>query len=132
MSRKVESERVLAAAVALITAFGVLHADSSPLTGRMNVARSGHQATLLWDGQVLVTGGSDQNGQAIGRAEIYNPFTGAWGLTQANIVPRLGHAAARLHDERVLVVGGAAVCSQNRVRRKNERALVFAPETYKA
>jgi hypothetical protein len=108
MSRKVESERVLAAAVALITAFGVLHADSSPLTGRMNVARSGHQATLLRDGRVLVTGGSDQNGQAIGRAEIYNPFTGAWGLAQANIVPRLGHAAARLHDGRVLVVGGAA------------------------
>src|SRR6266513_1330729 len=97
--------------VVLIAAFAVLHADTSALTGRMNIARSGHQATLLMDGRVLVIGGSDQEGQAIGRAEIYDPLTGTWSTAQANIVPRLGHAAALLHDGRVLVVGGAASAS---------------------
>ena len=68
--------RLPAAGVALLAAFAALHADSSALTGRMNIARSGHQATLLMDGRVLVSGGSSDDGQAIGRAEIYNPISG--------------------------------------------------------
>jgi hypothetical protein len=98
--------RVLAACAAVIAAVAVLHADSSALTGTMNLARSGHQATLLMDGRVVVTGGSDRAGKAIARAGIYDPFAGTWSLAQANIVPRFGHAAALLHDGRVLVVGG--------------------------
>src|SRR5438552_821136 len=89
--------------VVLVAAFAVLHADSSALTGRMNIARSGHQATLLMDGRVLVTGGSDQDGQAIGRAEMYDPINGTWSLAQGSIIPRLGPSAALLHDGRVLV-----------------------------
>src|SRR5437762_4052546 len=102
MSRRVAFMRLPAACVALLAASAVLHADTSALTGRMNIARSGHQATLLMDGRVLVSGGSDQQGQAIGLAELYNPVTGTWALAQVNIVPRLGHAAALLHDGRVL------------------------------
>ena len=97
--------------VVLIAAFAVLHADSSALTGKMNIARSGHQATLLMDGRVLVSGGADHEGQAIGRAEIHDPLTGTWSLAQANIVPRLGHAAALLYDGRVLVIAGVASAS---------------------
>jgi N-acetylneuraminic acid mutarotase len=103
--------RVLAAGAALSAAFTVLQADSSALAGRMNIPRSGHQATLLMDGRVLVSGGSDHDGQAIGRTEIYNPISGTWSLRQANIIPRLGHAAALLHDGRVLVAGGVASAS---------------------
>src|SRR5436309_14469731 len=106
MSRSMGAMRVLAACVALFAAFAVLHADSSEVTGRMNIARSGHQATLLMDGRVLVSGGSDPDGQAIGGAEIYNPISGAWSLAQGHSVPRLGHAAAVLHAGRVVVVGG--------------------------
>ena len=38
-------------------------------TDRLAVARAGHQAALLCDGTVLVTGGAD----AVVRAERYNP-----------------------------------------------------------
>jgi hypothetical protein len=103
--------RLRASLVAPIAALVFLRMETSALTGRMNIARSGHQATVLMDGRVLVSGGSDHEGQAIGRAEIYNPFTGTWSLARANILPRLGHAAALLHDGRVLVVGGAASAS---------------------
>jgi NHL repeat/Galactose oxidase, central domain len=100
--------RLAAGVVAPVLALAVVGADKSTLTGRMTIARSGHQATLLIDGRVLVTGGSDRAGQAIARAEMYDRFAGTWSLAQANIVPRLGHAAALLHDGRVLVAGGAA------------------------
>src|SRR6266496_734319 len=103
--------RLVASFVLPVVAFAVLHADTSALAGRMNIARSGHQATLLMDGRVLVSGGSDHEGQAIGRAEIYNPFTGTWSPAQPNIVPRLGRSAALLHDGRVLVAGGVASAS---------------------
>jgi hypothetical protein len=103
--------RVLSGFVVPIAAFAALHADTAALTVRMTIARSGHQATLLMDGRVLVSGGSDQQGQAIGRAELYNPVTGMWAPAQVNIVPRLGHAAALLHDGRVLVAGGVASAS---------------------
>jgi hypothetical protein len=77
----------------------------------MHVARSGHQATLLMDGRVLVTGGSDERGQAIGLAQMFDPLTGTWSAAAANVIPRLGHAASLLHDGRVLVVGGVPFSS---------------------
>src|SRR5436190_3428225 len=126
MSRRVAFMRLPAACVALLAAFAVLHADSSALTGRMNIACSGHQATLLMDGRVLVSGGSGDDGQAIGRAEIYNPISGTWSLTQGNMIPRLGHAAALLHDGRVLVVGGLSSASSCQ---PIESAEVYDPTT---
>jgi hypothetical protein len=68
------------------------------LTGTLHVACSGHQATVLLDGRVLATGGSDERGKAIGLAEIFNPVTGTWFPAAANLVPRLGHAASLLPD----------------------------------
>ena len=41
----------------------------------MNVARSGHTASLLPDGRVLVTGGS---AEAPRSSEIYDPARGTW------------------------------------------------------
>jgi hypothetical protein len=77
----------------------------------MAVARSGHQATLLADGRVLVSGGADDAGAAIGRAEIFNPVTRTWTETGLSVHPRLEHVATLLEGGRVLIVGGAATSS---------------------
>jgi N-acetylneuraminic acid mutarotase len=82
----------------------------------MEYARSGHQATLLLDGRVLVTGGAGKSGDAIARAEVFSPATGAWSLTGSTITLRVDHAAALLQDGRVLIVGGvssSSSCSAN-------------------
>ena len=39
------------------------------------VPRSGHAATLLGDGRVLLTGGTDANGRHMGLPETFNPST---------------------------------------------------------
>ena len=75
------------------------------MTGSMAVARSGHTATLLPDGRVLVAGGWTNNGitQA---AEIYDPATGLFLLTGDMTVPRSGHTSTLLANGKVLVAGG--------------------------
>ena len=81
-------------------------------TGRMVTAhRSGHTATLLANGQVLVAGGSAYQGKGggpypRGDAELYDPTTGTWAETGAMTVARSSHIATLLPDGRVLVVGG--------------------------
>ena len=81
----------------------------------MHQVRSGHTATLLPDGRVLVAGGYDIQGGieanvegGMGRttAELYNPDTGRWTATRSMTVPRAGHTATLLSDGRVLVAGG--------------------------
>jgi len=44
-------------------------------TGSMKAARESQTATLLNDGRVLVTGGSDPNGASIATAELFDPST---------------------------------------------------------
>lgn len=74
-------------------------------TGEMKVARSGHTATLLPDGRVLVVGGMDGN-TILDSAELYDPGTGTWKLTGYLNIARKGHTATLLPNGRVLVVGG--------------------------
>jgi hypothetical protein len=51
-------------------------------TGSMNNARPGHTATLLNNGQVLVTGGSPDNDEdVLASAELYDPATGTFTVT---------------------------------------------------
>jgi Galactose oxidase, central domain/Kelch motif len=80
-------------------------------TGTLHIARAGHQATLLLDGRVLVTGGYDSAGGGIARAEVFSAGTGVWAEAASNIEARTDHAATRLQDGRVLVVGGASSIS---------------------
>src|ERR1044071_4776805 len=42
-------------------------------TDSMVVPRQGHTATLLSDGRVLITGGTDANGNQVDTAEVFDP-----------------------------------------------------------
>ncbi len=73
----------------------------------MTTARTLHTATLLTTSQVLIAGGSDQNGNALSTAEIFNPSTGLFTATkQPMIYARIGHQATLLLDGTVLITGG--------------------------
>ena len=74
-------------------------------TGSMNTIRTGHTATLLQNGKVLVAGGFALD--SLGTAELYDPATGTWSSTGSLRVARYGHTATLLQDGRVLVAGGS-------------------------
>jgi len=76
----------------------------------MTSARSGHTATLLADGTVLVAGGSDATG-ALSSAERYDPLTDTWSPAPLVVMPRIGHTATLLASGLVLVGGGANAAS---------------------
>ena len=78
--------------------------DTITPTANMNIARSGHTATLLTDGTVLVAGG--QYYFSLIDVELYNPATGTISYTGHMTIPRAGHSAALLFDGRVLTSGG--------------------------
>ena len=74
-------------------------------TGSMAVPRSGHTATLLADGKVLVAGGWGNDGLNQ-TAEIYDPATGSFLPTGNMSTARWGHTATLLANGKVLVTGG--------------------------
>jgi hypothetical protein len=75
-------------------------------TGSMHTAREGHTATLLRDGRVLVSGGSDNGVHTLSSAEIYDPVSGRWTRTGEMTQPREAQVAVRMKSGKVLVAGG--------------------------
>jgi hypothetical protein len=79
--------------------------------GDMTTPRSGHTATLLPTGQVLIAGG--KHATRIGApeprldsAELYDPDTDTFAATGSMTAARFMHAATQLPDGRVLIAGG--------------------------
>jgi hypothetical protein len=68
--------------------------------------RSGHTATLLPDGRVLLAGGMRRNLEFYKSAELYDPVTKRFQATGAMNLARVGHAAVPLRSGKVLIVGG--------------------------
>ncbi len=98
----------------------------------MVLARFGHVATLLTNGQVLITGGASRTGLFPLTAELYNPSTGKFQRTARPA--HLGHflgAAALLGDGNVLVVGGltnrATVAARSELFNPTTRRFTVGP-----
>ncbi len=79
-------------------------------TGDMLVGRSGHTATLLNTGKVLITGGIalDTQGKqtSLSSAELYDPVTGVFTASGSMAAGRAWHIAVLLPSGKVLVEGG--------------------------
>ena len=86
-------------------------------TDSMQRQRQLHNATVMADGRVLVTGGSEVWNQMTGvsyNAEIWDPNTGHWTVGASEVQARLYHSGAILMpDASVLIIGGGAPGPQN-------------------
>jgi hypothetical protein len=68
--------------------------------------RSGHTATLLPDGKVLIAGGMRRNRDFYKSAELYDPATGKFQPTGEMSLGRVGQIAVLLPSGKVLIAGG--------------------------
>ena len=98
-----------------VTRYGAVLYDpvsnSWSLAGSLTTSRGGHTATLLLNGKVLVTGGTNRLDAVFASTilmttELYDPTADTWSSSDDMLVARVGHAATLLPDGRVLVAGG--------------------------
>ena len=69
-------------------------------------ARSGHTATLLSNGKVLITGGMNGNGTYFDSVEVFDPRSSTFSPAPRMSANRVGHTATPLPDGKVLIAGG--------------------------
>jgi len=101
-----------------------------PATGRFTMlpsrmtARRGHaRATLLENGDVLITGGADHDSPGgVASAEVFHPATATFQAVGTMHFARVAHTATLLRDGRVLIVGG-------RGDNVNATAEIYDPKT---
>ena len=74
--------------------------------GQMLQPRSGHTATLLPDGKVLIVGGMRRNQDFYKSAELYDPAAQKFQPTGELSIGRVGHIAVLLRTGKVLIAGG--------------------------
>lgn len=79
---------------------------SITFAGKMLEPRSGHTATLLADGRVLIAGGMRRNQDFYRSAELYDPPSGKFQATGAMSMGRVGQIAVLLSTGKVLIAGG--------------------------
>jgi hypothetical protein len=78
----------------------------------MTVARSGHTASLLYDGTVLLAGGQDTSTDTLSSMEIYNPVTGTFSTAGVSMqAARHNQTATLLPTAGLLIAGGTNTTS---------------------
>lgn len=98
-------------------------------TGSMSARRMYFTATRLLNGKVLVTGGCSDGmsdlcppENILKTAELYDPATNSFEMTDSMPSSRYQHTALLLHDGNVLIFGGHAGSG-------NRRFLLYHPDT---
>ena len=105
------------AAGAYVATADILKADLSGLdaapANAMVTPRSNHQATLLADGKVLITG----NDTPTNLAELFDPSSapGRFAATTKTVEARAGHTATLLADGQIILAAGANAAATNPV-----------------
>lgn len=93
---------VVIVSIALSFAASAQSVSEPIVVPKMSFPRSGHTATLLPDGRVLVVGGN----YSITTSEIYDPALNQWSAAGNLSTARIGHTATLLPNGHVLVLGG--------------------------
>lgn len=89
---------------------------------RMSIKRAGHTATLLSNGNILITGGFNNEG-FLKSAELFNVNTGKFEAVNGMLSePRAAHTATLLQDGRIVILGGA-----NGGVKANQHIDIYAP-----
>lgn len=99
------------------------------MTGSMNVPRSFHRAVLLPSGDVLVSGGEDNNNTILKSAELYDPSTGAWSLTGNMNLDRQDFFLTMLPNGKVLAAGGFYLDTSSSAVTTTPTAEIYNPGT---
>ena len=99
-------------------------------TGNMNQARSGHTATVLFDGRVLIAGGDGGRGRGTNEtAELYDPASGTFIPTGPMNHPRELHTATLLKDGAVLIAAGLPQDASETAEVYDPQSGAFTPTT---
>src|SRR5579859_2787687 len=93
-------------AASLHRAVAVTAAGSITPASSMLESRSGHTATLLPDGRVLIAGGMRRNQDFYKSAELYDPASGKFQPAGEMSIGRVGLIAVLLRSGKVLIAGG--------------------------
>src|SRR6266481_6897297 len=101
---------LFAAALTLAMATLIDASSSSQVEqlGLLAVPRTGHAATALADGRVLITGGRDNAGIIVATVEVFDPANETSTAIGTLNTARIDHTATLLADGRVLIAGGTS------------------------
>src|SRR5262249_9574450 len=93
--------------LAIVTWVGASSSQQVQPLDNLATPRTGHTATALSDGRILITGGRDSTGALVAASEIFDPESQVSTASASLNTGRVDHTATVLADGRVLIAGGS-------------------------